>query len=409
MSADRQIPARQPKAPAAAPAAGVPPLLGSEEMLLAYVEELADARRGQRAIIVHLSRLQGAKPRDKNLQIVAAVLREVTDQFSGRLFVIENGDVVVVCKGITRRAIDETIEVLRYLFNDDPMTRAGSEQADFCAVFDLEVGYIDFLFALDEIREAARRASNAAGQRRRFDPTSIDPVHAGNLIKALQRVELAGMLRRQTVWEMSNATVPRPLFEEIFVSMDRLQKAIGPAFDLAKDRQLFLYVKRWLDQHVMATVVRHQSNVSLPLGLSLGLATLLSPEFDDFDKRCAIGRERIVLEMPLAELLRAPSTFRQMADHLKQHGYRLCIEDLSHHILPYLNLRPLMADYMKVIWDDALLQLDEEALREFCEAVAGYGGERVILSRCGRRQAIRVGHAMGIRLFQGWQMDQANR
>jgi EAL domain-containing protein (putative c-di-GMP-specific phosphodiesterase class I) len=409
MSADRQIPARQPKAPAAAPAAGTPPMLGNEEMLLAYVEQLTDARKGQRAMIVHLSRLQGSKPRDKNLQIVAAVLREVTDQFAGRLFVLDNGDVVVVCKGITRRAIDETIEVLRYLFNDDPMTRAGTEQADFCAVFDLEVGYIDFLFALDEIREAARRISSAAGQRRHLDPTSIDPVHAGNLIKALQRVEFAGMLRRQTVWEMARATAPRPRFEEIFVSMDRLQKAIGPAFDLAKDRQLFLYVKRWLDQHVMATVVRHQSNVSLPLGFSLGLATLLSPEFDDFDKRSAIARERIVLELSLAELLRAPSAFRQVADRLKQRGYRLCIDDVSHQILPCLNLRPLAADYMKVVWDDTLLHLGEESLREFCEAVAAYGGERVILSHCGRRQAIRVGHAMGVRLFQGWQMDQANQ
>src|SRR5580658_4686758 len=409
MSAERQIPAKPPKAPAVTPAAGAPPMLGNEEMLLAYVEQLADARKGQRAMVVHLSRLQGAKPRDKNLQIVAAVLREVTDQFSGRLFALENGDIVVVCKGITRRAIDETIEVLRYLFNDDPVTRSGTEHADFCAMFDLEVGYVDFMFALDEIREAARRSSITAGQRRRFDPGAIDPPHAGDLFKALQRVELAGMLRRQTVWDMAPDTAPRPFFEEIFVSMDRLQKAIGPAFDLAKDRQLFLYVSRWLDQHVMATVARHQSNVSLRLGFSLGLATLMSPEFDDFDKRGAIGPERAVLEIPLADLLRAPSTFRQVADRLKQRGCRLCIDDVSHQMLPYVNLRPLAPDYVKVIWDDALMHLGEEPLREFCAAMTAVGSERIILSRCGRRQAIRVGHAMGIRLFQGWQINQANR
>jgi EAL domain len=406
MSAERQITAKPSKAPPTA--AGAPPMLGSEEMLLTHVEQLADARKGQRAMIVHLSRLQGSKPRDKNLQIVTAVLREVSDQFSGRLFVLENGDVVLVCKGITRRAIDETIEVLRYLFNDDPVTRAGSEQADFCAVFDLEVGYIDFLFALDEIAEAARRSS-AAGQRRRFDAATIDPVHAGDLIKALQRVELAALLRRQTVWEMAPGAAARPLFEEIFVSIDRLQKAIGPGFDLAKDRQLFLYVTRWLDQHVMATVLRHQSNVSQPLGLSLGLGTFLSPEFDEFDKRGTLGRERVLLEMPLAELLRAPQTFRQVADRLKRRGYRFCIDEVGHQLLPYLNLRPLGANFIKVTWDDALLNLGEDPLREFCEAVTALGSERIILSRCGRREAIRVGHAMGIQLFQGWQMDQVNR
>ena len=62
-----------------------------------------------------------------------------------------------------------------------------------------------------------------------------------------------------------------------------------------------------------------------------------------------------------------------------------------------------------MLWDDALLQLDERTLRELCEAIAECGKGRIILTRCGRREAIKVGQAMGIHLFQGWQVDQVNQ
>lgn len=67
-----------------------------------------------------------------------------------------------------------------------------------------------------------------------------------------------------------------------------------------------------------------------------------------------------------------------------------------------------MSIYVKVVWDDALLQAADGAMRELRAAIADCGAER-ILTRCGRRQAIDVGQAMGIELFQGWQVDQANR
>lgn len=68
-----------------------------------------------------------------------------------------------------------------------------------------------------------------------------------------------------------------------------------------------------------------------------------------------------------------------------------------------------MSIYVKVVWDDALLQAADGAMRELRAAIADCGAERIILTRCGRRQAIDVGQAMGIELFQGWQVDQANR
>jgi hypothetical protein len=94
---------------------------------------------------------------------------------------------------------------------------------------------------------------------------------------------------------------------------------------------------------------------------------------------------------------------------LQERGYRRCLDGVTHQALLYVNFRRLDVDYVKVVWDDAMLSLDERALAELQDVIADCGSERIILTRCGRRQAIDVGQAMGIEMFQGWQVDQANR
>ncbi len=149
---------------ASAPALRSP--FAGEDVLHGYLEQVAAGRAGQRAIIFRLSRLDRSHRRDKHLQIVGNMLQEVTQEYPGRLFVLRSGDVVMICKGITRKAIDETTELLRYLFNDDPLAREGAEAADFCATFDLEINHAQFLAALEEIREAEASAAPSRRCRR---------------------------------------------------------------------------------------------------------------------------------------------------------------------------------------------------------------------------------------------------
>ena len=41
------------------------------------------------------------------------MLQQVMEQYPSRLFALGNGDVVAICKGITRRAFDETTELFQ--------------------------------------------------------------------------------------------------------------------------------------------------------------------------------------------------------------------------------------------------------------------------------------------------------
>ena len=386
----------------------------SEDTLISYLEQVAGGRTGQRALVFRLSRLHRSHRRDKHMQIVANMLQEVTREYPGRLFALRNGDMVLVCKGISRKSIDETTELLRYLFNDDPLAREGAMQADFCSTFDLEVSYADFLTALEEMRaaEAARRAARQPAQSmsRGGDTGPLDSARATQLIDAVSRIDLSAMGRRQTVWEMVAAKPAQPRFDEFFFSIDRLRQAIGENFDLAKDRQLFLYLMRWLDRAMLATLVRDHANFQRPLSVNINLATLLSQEFATFDdQRPTDWRDRLILEIQLADLWSDLPSFLAVSEGLRQRGYQRCLDGVLYKALPFVNFKRFDVEYVKVIWDDGLLQLDDRELRELCAAIAECGKERIILTRCGRREAIKVGQAMGISLFQGWQVDQANQ
>jgi len=390
------------------------PTLFGEDMLLAYLDQIGPTRTGQRALIFRLSRLHRSHRREKHALLVTNVLGEAMVQYPGRLFELANGDIVMICKGITHKAIDETTELLRYLFNDDPLAREGTARADFCAAFDLEVSYAQFIAALEEIREseAKARAERAppAPVAPPPDTGPLDPARASELIAAMGRIDLSTMGRRQTVWEMVPGKPAQARFDEFFFSIDGLRQAIGENFDLAKDRQLFFYLMRWLDRYMLTTLLRDHRSLQRPLSVNVNLATLLSPEFAAFDRQRPVDwRDRIILEVQLADLWSDLPAFLRSAEALKRRGYQRCLDGVVHQALPLLNLRRLDVDFIKVVWDDALLQLNERTLRELCAAIADCGRGRLILTRCGRREAIKVGQAMGIHLFQGWQVDQANQ
>jgi EAL domain-containing protein (putative c-di-GMP-specific phosphodiesterase class I) len=390
------------------------PAIPGEEVLFAHLHQVAEARSGQRALIFRLSRLHRSNRRDKHVQIVANMLQEVLDQYPGRLFLLRNGDLVMICKGITRKAIEETTELLRYLFNDDPLAREGVEQADFCAAYDLEVNHAGFVAALEEIRESEAKQHAAPPPPVQLAASGetglLDPARVSELIEAVSRIDLSTMGRRQTVWEMAPGKPPQARFDEFFFSISRLRSAVGDNFDLAKDRQLFIYLMRWLDRYMLSTLLRDHLDFQRPLSVNVNLATLLSPEFVTFDdQRPTDWRDRLILETQLADLWSDLPAFLTVSEALKRRGYQRCLDGVIYQALPFINFRRFDVDYVKVVWDDALLQLDDRTLRELCAAIAECGKGRIVLTRCGRREAIRVGQAMGIQLFQGWQVDHANQ
>lgn len=402
------------------PAAGVsvaPPsqdMTKTADITQALLQEAArrNGHKGWRVIIFHLSKLQKAHRRGKHLQITGNMLQDIVRRHQGRLFPLPSRDLAIVCKDIPAETIEDTVETLQYLFNDDPFAQQSVTDYGFHSNFDLEWEYPQFLVAfrkrplLAPLGEAPLHAPPPWDSAQASSVLDLERV--AGLLSAVGKLDLSPMLRRQMAWKMIVGQEPQPHSEELFISIKALREAAGQAFEVASDRQLFGYLTRWLDAFMLKSISWEHFSVGSPLSFNINLETLRGPEFAAFEKRRPPAwRDRIMLELQLADLWGDFTGFSELNKGLKQTGYLRCLDGVAFSALRFLNLRQLDVDYVKLIWDDTLLTLGDAALRELCNAIAECGRERIILTRCGREEAVRVGRILGIQIFQGWAIKGA--
>lgn len=379
----------------------LPPI---EDILLAYVDQLADRRAGCRAICLHTSRLSLSHRGHKHVQIATNLLKEIVDRYTGRLFVLRGGDMVVVCKGITAKAIEDAVEAIRYIFAGDEFLQKSGE-SEFYSAFDLEIAYPQFRATIQSTRdkEATQLEKQAQAHKRTKSPHG----RVSELVDLIASIDLSNALQRQTVWALHPGKKPQPKFDELFVSIERLRKITDLDFDIREDRQLFQYLTQSLDKHILTRLVWEQVGMTRPVSININVATLTSPDFLKFETARDRGRRgRMILELQLGDLWADISQYLAIADRVKQRGYLRCLDGVNYRALQCLNFEHLPVDLVKVTWDEAMLRFDESALRIFCKAIAACGSRRVILIRCGGPEAIQFGQAIGIHLFQGWHLDR---
>jgi hypothetical protein len=396
--------------PTTTPPGATPPVGDVVEALLREAAR-HNGDAGWRVLMFHLSKLQRVHRRDKHLQIAANMLQDLVKQHSGSLFQLPNHDLAVVCKGIRTTIVDDAISTLKYLFNDDAFARRAVNESDFCSSFDLEKEHARFVASLRKPKPQAPRAPTptAIPDDAPAPAAATDPAGVAELLTAVRRLDLAPILRRQTAWRMIDGREPQPHSEELFVSIKALREAIGPAFAPANDRQLFAYVTRLLDSFMLKTISWEHFSVGAPLSFNINLETLRTAEFEAFDRRRPRGwHGRVMLELQLADVWGDFPAFLEASQHLKRQGYLRCLDGVVFSALRFLNLRRLEIDVVKLSWTDELLKLGDDALRELYQAIAECGAERIILTRCGREEALRIGRLLGIRIFQGWVVNSGS-
>lgn len=373
----------------------------AENVLLAYTEQLGSDAPGYRAIIFHLSCVSAVVRDEKHFRIATNMLMELVDRFTGRLFILRSRDIVIICKGLTAKAINEFLEAFTYLLGTDH----GSVRPDLYTVYDLEIGYHQFLAVVRALQtkeaELLEKKSRAESREKSFHRKVSD------LIDTIAGVDLSNAVQRQTVWALEPGKKPQPKFDELYFSIHRLQKLLEVDFDITKNKPLFRYLTESLDKFLLTKLGWEQFGVSRPISVNINLSTLYSSEFLKFDNERASGwRGRTIFELQVSDIWSDLSAYLTIADLVKQRGYFRCLDGVKYDALPCLNLQNLKIDMVKLTWDDALLQLENAATEGIRQALHEFGPKRTILARCDKIEAVRFGHSLGIRLFQGWHLDR---
>jgi hypothetical protein len=169
-------------------------------LLLDFAQRLERNREGRRAVHIHLSQLKPQNKREHHLRIAENTFDEFVKQFDGQTFVMQNGDIIFVCRETSLADMDEAVNRLRVLFGDDPLTQTMDTGADdlFCTYYSLEGQYPKFLELAEQLyndeQKRLRRLQMAAEQSGEASATErvpLSPEQLGRLIEFLGRADLS--------------------------------------------------------------------------------------------------------------------------------------------------------------------------------------------------------------------------
>jgi EAL domain-containing protein (putative c-di-GMP-specific phosphodiesterase class I) len=380
-----------------------------ETALLDQIARLDRLRSGRVALQIRLSLLSQTYKRNDYIRVATELFTSNAKTFDGQIFTMQNSDIIFIAKDTTNTLLDAMVARVRNLFKDDPLVQSGDEGSGtgLCTWFDLETQFDAFNDVAQNYMNLAERARLAAtgliaGER--VDP--LAPVHPDLLAKleqSLNQTDITNVVRRQTVCTVFEGQPPQVLFEELFVSIEDLQKVATPGIDLKANRWLFQHLTQALDRRMLMKLMRDGPKTERPFSLNLNLATILSPEFFRFQEIIAPQlRGRLVIEINKVDVFADMSAFLFARDYLRDLGFRVCLDGLTYHTLAYYDRSKLGFDLLKIFWTpDSIDAMPDHMIPQIRNIVMDAGQARAILCRCDNERAIEVGQRLGIVMFEG--------
>ena len=390
-------------------------LAAQENLLLDYVQRLDKHRKGRRAVHIQLSKLRPHNRREQHVRSAANTFEGLVRSLQGQMFVLSNADIMFIFKKDVVDAVKSAIVKLRFMFADDPLMDIIDDGTGtgFEAWYDIETDFDRLMQTAQRLLSEAAARLQAQAQAQRFKGTKppvkrrrpLTPEQLARIVRALDQADLSNLIRRQSVCALVGKSAPQPIFSELFVSIADLRETLIPNVDLTADRWLFQHMTDSLDRRVLALLSKHDDRtLDSDLSINLNVPTLLTDEFLKFDDNVKAGmRGSIVLELQKVDIYSDLRQFAFARDMAHEMGYRICIDGLSIHSLPYIHRERLGVDMLKVHWDPALIDIVEvRERRDRMEDILKRNGVgRIVLCRVDNEQAIHAGQALGITLFQG--------
>ena len=358
-------------------------------------------------------RLSASCSSSHHVRIAAKIFEDLIKLHDGQLFVLGNTDLVFIWRGSNLDEIRPAVDTLRYLFREDPLTQTSDDDPDagFCTWYNMSTHYKEFLLNAARLHEEERRRALNHGPRRADDDSEkpIVPVQLRQIEEILAKANLTNYVRWQTVCAIIPGAEPHPVFQELYVSIEALEKRLVPGHSLRRNRWLFQQMSKSLDHRVMSLISTGRSPIpGKSISVNLNIATVLSETFDLFAKQMKEAwKGRIIVEVDAVDVIANIARYPDALERVHDKGYRMCLDGLTHLSVPFIDRDQLGAELVKVEWSaDIAETVVAERKKEMREVLGKAGRERVILNHCDSDDAISFGHSLGVTLFQGTLIDQ---
>jgi len=357
--------------------------------------------------------------RENYLRIIQA-LRTLLGQSESGVFAMHNFNIVLLFRRDHRYHLENFDGDLKMLLRQHA-SAAGIEEGqaqDAYELFSLKDGLADFEAIVGKIAEdyrafADRRARllNKAGTAlTTAQGQPLTPASLAKLEDLLRKADITGFLKSQMCCAVAPGETMRNFFREVFVGVNELRQMVAPRNDLRIVKPLFQQLTRTMDQRVLRAmfdgfVTRQSGNVSI----NLNIQTVMSSAFRDFDTRIAnfIPKSQIIIEISRFDVFWDFAEYLTACEFLRNAGYRVLLDGVTLDVLSMFSRVEMGADFIKVLFRAE--RVNEWRDPGVTERIAAAEPGRLIMARCETAEALELGQAVGIRLFQGFHIDSMLR
>lgn len=382
-------------------------------LLLESVQRMEKRRNGRCAVHLCLSRMASEAIPSQNLRVAVSIFEAGIRGLEGELFVLDNFDIVFIGTDAEAAPLRSVVERVEVLLHNDPATDKLSLVSDFARWFDLTFGYESFLnhvrqLAIDEEQQRLDRASGNAVDARMIPREELDLTGLAALERALNTADISSLVRRQAVCAIGKNMRPSRVLTEFFTSIREVEKVLSPDTDLSRNRLLFQYLTQILDRRMLSYLKQNtHQGVGRYISLNLNVASLTSQAFLAFDAALPVGvRGKIIIELQQSDVYADLRTYSFARDLARQQGYKLCLDGVTRHSLSLIDRDGLGMEFVKLLWSEDLRSVLEGRGRgEIERAIERIGTQHMILHRCETEEIVKIGHELGVQLFQGHHID----
>ncbi len=367
----------------------------SERYLLETLDRIAKNSFGYSVLYVNISKLKPKNRHPEFIKIFARMFDSIVGSARGMFFILSNGDFVILAKDLSTSLVDEAIDKLRQGLSADPVIHS-NDSREFAAIYDFPAQFQMFYNYIEQMIDRPDGETYESMEIKR-------PVEAGeieDIILRLDAIDVAEIVKRQSVLRIKGAGKFEVLLQEFFVAVKDLSLEFDPSLDLVANRWLFMYLSQTLDKKTLAAFFSADlKNWAKQISLNLNLSSVFSREFVDFAKKFLKPEQKVIVEVKLMDVFNNLPLYFEAKDILHRGGHKLLIDEVSPSALKMLNIKRLAPDMLKLFWEPLLeYDLQNDDLKK---EIGDIGRENVILAKCSDEKALKWGVSYGITAFQG--------
>ena len=362
--------------------------------------------QGLSLMLVSLSALPAGDEDDDFWGELDDFLVEFKARYDGELYELSLADRALVVKMSEQGEVgiisDLKVSVLRLIQQHFPENFGMVDQTRMLRNIDLNFKLSNAIKFLEQYESQPGRTGEKAMTLRALNEEDIKLVlDVNRKVGAHQFKET--FVQHQSIVDIKPGKPPEEVMKEYFISMEALKKNVFPNVELRATGNLFNQLTITLDRLLIKAFdeinpERHACSINL------NVESVFTKAFEEFlgdSENQSLAN--IVFEFRQPNILQHFDEFEVAADLITSRGGILAVDAIFPETIGLVNLHRLHATFAKIFWrpgsEDVLPAKKAEIKRMQDEGLI------FVIARLDDEAGIKIGHDLGINVFQGFHID----